>query len=39
MPSDMKNAYWKAVLDFVGDQNQLNNILGNLDKIQATAYK
>jgi len=39
MPSDMKNAYWKAVLDFVGNQNSLNTILANLDKIQATAYK
>ena len=39
MPSDMKNAYWKAVLDYVGNQNSLNTILANLDKIQATAYK
>jgi alpha-glucoside transport system substrate-binding protein len=39
MPADMKAAYWKAVLDFVTDQNKLNTILANLDKIQATAYK
>ena len=38
MPSDMKNAYWQAILDFVGDQSKLDSILANLDKIQATAY-
>ena len=39
MPADMKNAYWSAVLKYAGDQNSLNSILANLDKIQATAYK
>ena len=38
MPSDMKNAYWQAILDFVSDQSKLDSILANLDKIQATAY-
>jgi alpha-glucoside transport system substrate-binding protein len=38
MPSDMKNAYWQAILDFVSDQSKLDSILTNLDKIQATAY-
>ena len=38
MPSDMKNAYWKAILDFISDQSKLDTILANLDKIQATAY-
>jgi alpha-glucoside transport system substrate-binding protein len=39
MPSDMKNAYWSAVLKFAENQNNLNTILADLDKIQATAYK
>jgi alpha-glucoside transport system substrate-binding protein len=38
MPSDMKNAYWQAILDFISDQSKLDSILANLDKIQATAY-
>ena len=38
MPTDMKNAYWKAVLDFVSDQSKLDSILANLDTIQAKAY-
>jgi alpha-glucoside transport system substrate-binding protein len=38
MPSVMKNAYWKAVLDFANNQSNLDSILANLDKIQATAY-
>ena len=39
MPADMKNAYWSAVLKFADNQNNLNAILADLDKIQATAYK
>jgi alpha-glucoside transport system substrate-binding protein len=38
MPSDMRNAYWSAVLKFVQDQSKLNTILADLDKVQATAY-
>src|SRR5215469_4553172 len=38
MPSDMRNAYWTGVLDFVQDQSKLDSILANLDKVQATAY-
>ena len=39
MPSAMQTAWWKAVLDFVGDQSKLDSILTNLDKIQADSYK
>jgi alpha-glucoside transport system substrate-binding protein len=38
MPSDMKNAYWSAVLQFAQDQSKLDSILANLDSIQAKAY-
>ena len=38
MPSDMKNAYWSAILDFIKDQSKLDSILANLDKVQSTAY-
>ena len=38
MPSDMRNAYWAAVLKFVQNQGQLNTILADLDKVQTTAY-
>ena len=39
MPADMKNGYWSAVLKFAANQNNLDAILADLDKIQATAYK
>ncbi len=39
MPADMRAAAWKALLDFVTNQNNLSSILTNLDKVQATAYK
>ena len=38
MPSDMRNAYWSAVLKFVQNQSQLDSILTDLDKVQQTAY-
>jgi alpha-glucoside transport system substrate-binding protein len=38
MPSDMKNAYWAAVLKFAQNQSQLDAILANLDSVQAKAY-
>jgi alpha-glucoside transport system substrate-binding protein len=38
MPADMKSAAWKALLDYVTNQNNLDKILANLDKVQATAY-
>src|SRR5439155_52108 len=37
MPSDMRNAYWSAVLKFAQDQSNLDTILSDLDKTQATA--
>ena len=38
MPSDMRDAYWSGILKFVQNQNQLDSILSDLDKKQATAY-
>jgi alpha-glucoside transport system substrate-binding protein len=38
MPSDMRDAYWSAVLKFVQNQSQLDTILADLDKKQLTAY-
>ena len=39
MPTDMKNAYWSAILQFIQDQSKLDSILANLDKVQSTAYQ
>ena len=39
MPEAMNNAFWKAILDFVQNPNNLDSILSNLDKVQADAYK
>ena len=38
MPTDMRNAAWKALLDFISNQGNLDSILANLDKVQQTAY-
>jgi len=38
MPNAMQSAWWSAVLKFVNDQGQLDTILADLDKVQATAY-
>jgi hypothetical protein len=38
MPSDMRDAYWSGILKFVQNQSQLDTILADLDKKQATAY-
>jgi alpha-glucoside transport system substrate-binding protein len=38
MPADMRSAAWKALLDFVSNQGNLDKILANLDKVQKTAY-
>jgi alpha-glucoside transport system substrate-binding protein len=38
MPSDMKTAYWSAIIAFIQDQSKLDSILSGLDKVQATAY-
>ena len=39
MPTDMRNAAWKALLQYIGNQGNLDSILANLDKVQQTAYK
>jgi alpha-glucoside transport system substrate-binding protein len=39
MPPVMRAAAWKALLDFVSNQNNLDKILAGLDKVQQTAYK
>jgi len=39
MPADMRTAAWQAVLKFVQNQGNLDSILTNLDKVQATAYQ
>ena len=39
MPTDMKNAYWSAILDFIRDQSKLDSILSKLDQVQSTAYQ
>ena len=38
MPTDMQAAYWSAALKFAQNQSQLDAILADLDKTQATAY-
>lgn len=38
MPSDMKTAYWQAIVAFIQDQSKLDSILSNLDTVQASAY-
>lgn len=38
MPTDMRNAAWKGLLQYIGNQGQLDSILANLDKVQQTAY-
>ena len=38
MPSDMKNAYWQAIVAFIQDQSKLDSILAGLDKVQQSAY-
>ena len=38
MPSDMKHAYWKGIIAYIQNQNNLDQILSDLDKVQATAY-
>ena len=39
MPSDMKTAYWTAIISFIQDQSKLDSILSGLDKVQSTAYQ
>jgi alpha-glucoside transport system substrate-binding protein len=39
LPEAMNSAFWKAILDYVGDPSRLDEILANLDAVQASAYK
>jgi alpha-glucoside transport system substrate-binding protein len=39
MPADMKNAAWKDLVKYIQNQGQLDALLADLDKVQATAYK
>lgn len=38
MPSSMQDAFYKAVLAYVGNPSQLDSILAHLDTVQASAY-
>lgn len=38
MPSAMNEAFWKAVLDYVQNPGDLDNILAGLDEVRADAY-
>jgi alpha-glucoside transport system substrate-binding protein len=38
MPAAMENEFWKAILDYLQNPNNLDSILANLDKVRATAY-
>jgi hypothetical protein len=39
MPADMRNAFWKSLLDVTRNPSSLDSVLANLDKVQAAAYK
>ncbi len=39
MPSAMSDAFWKAVLRYVQQPDQLDSILADLDKVQKDTYK
>lgn len=38
MPSQMNNAFWKAIMDYVANPGQLDSILAHLDEVRAEAY-
>jgi alpha-glucoside transport system substrate-binding protein len=38
MPAEMRSAFYKGILDFTKDQSQLDQVLADLDEIQAGAY-
>jgi alpha-glucoside transport system substrate-binding protein len=38
MPDTMNEAFWQAILDFTADQSSLDDILAQLDAVQAVAY-
>jgi alpha-glucoside transport system substrate-binding protein len=39
MPSDMKHAFWKSLLNVTKNPSSLNSELARLDQIQAASYK
>jgi alpha-glucoside transport system substrate-binding protein len=39
MPTDMRNAYWKSLLDATKNPSGLDSILSHLDQVQAAAYQ
>jgi alpha-glucoside transport system substrate-binding protein len=39
MPADMRSAAWADLVKFIQNQGQLDSLLADLDKVQATAYK
>ena len=39
MPTDMRNAYWKSLLDATNNPGNLDSILAHLDQVQAAAYQ
>jgi alpha-glucoside transport system substrate-binding protein len=39
MPTDMRNAYWKSLLDATKNPSNLDSILSQLDQVQAAAYQ
>ncbi len=39
MPDVMNEAFWQAILDFTADESRLDQILAQLDAVQAVAYK
>jgi alpha-glucoside transport system substrate-binding protein len=39
MPTDMRNAYWKSLLDATNNPGNLDSILAHLDQVQASAYQ
>lgn len=38
MPTEMNAAFWKAMVDFVANPSNLDQILADLDTVQASAY-
>jgi alpha-glucoside transport system substrate-binding protein len=38
MPAAVEDAFWKAMLTFIGDQRQLDSILSNMESVAAQNY-
>ena len=38
MPEEMNEAFWQAILDYTADPSRLDDILAQLDEVQALAY-